>query len=173
MKKHKCPICFRHKSNMNVIIPCMHLVCFNCLSVWVSESGQICPYCRSKFDRACSCDKDGKVKSEINTRKKFSYDVSNFHPPRGTTPWKKELQRKWPQILDRVCNCLYEIDVYDNTILSYIIKTISDNSKEEANNQINSFLGELYPNMVNSIFSITFQMTQKEITIDQIEDQFL
>ena len=151
----------------------MHLVCFDCLSIWVSQSGQICPYCRSKFERACSCDKDGNVKSEINTEKKFSYDVSNFHPPRGSTPWQRELQRKWPQILDRTCKCLYDIGIYDNTILSFIIKTLSDNSKEEANNQINSFLGELYPNMINSILEIFCQQTQKGITTDYDDDQFL
>lgn len=156
MKKHKCPICFRHKKNMNAIIPCKHLICYDCLSVWVAQSGQICPYCRSKFEGAYSCDEEGKVKNEINTENKILYDVSNFSPPKGCTPWQQELQRKWPQILDRICNCLYEVGIYDNTVLSFIIKTISDNSKEEANNQVNSFIGGLYPNLIDSIFRISF-----------------
>ena len=129
--------------------------------------------CRSKFEHAYSCDKDGNVKSEIRTENKFAYDVSNCYPPKGTSPWKKELQRKWPQILERTCNCLIEISIYDNTILSFIIKTISDNSKEEANNKVNSFLGDLYPNMINSILGDFYQKAQKIAQIDQIEDQFL
>lgn len=153
MKKIQCPICLRHKSNMNTVIPCMHLICYDCLSVWVADHGQKCPYCRSQFERSCSCDENGNIKTEI-ANKTFKYDVSTFLPPTGSKSWQKELQQKWPQILEKTCNILYEINIYDNTILAFIIKTIHDNPQVEANTKVNSVIGQLYPDMVNHILEI-------------------
>ncbi|OHT05927.1 hypothetical protein TRFO_26136 [Tritrichomonas foetus] len=160
MKKHRCPVCMKRKENINVLIPCMHMVCFDCLSVWVGQSGNKCPYCRAPFTEAYSCDERGNIKNEINIDN-FSFDISNYRPPKGATIWEQELSQNWSQVLQNVCKFLININMKDNTILSFIMKIITDNSKEDTKIKIEEFFGGICPNAFEIIFTINNPQNQQ------------
>ena len=67
-KKQECPICMRKKRNINVLDPCLHKVCYDCLSFWISMNGDTCPICRTKINLTYGEEKSGELVVKIRLK---------------------------------------------------------------------------------------------------------
>ena len=155
MKKHKCPVCLKHKRNINIIVPCLHMVCYDCLSIWVSQSGMKCPYCRAPFESSYSYDKDGNIKSEINSSPGIQIDISIFHPPKGSSPWEQELKKRWNTIIENTKRCFQDLNINDSTLFAYVIQSLCNDTRDIAKEKINDLFKNISPNIFDQI--IKFQ----------------
>ena len=45
-----CPICYESVGYDAISATCKHLVCKNCVTLWVKASGSSCPLCRASYD---------------------------------------------------------------------------------------------------------------------------
>lgn len=156
----KCVICFRAKEDMNVLTPCMHIVCHDCLSLWTAESGQRCPICRTLYQAAFSVDEKGEVKPAIAKKIEMNYSGMSFQPPKGNTFWDIELRKKWDRIPQRIWDIIQEYGLTDQNIVSYIMATLSKLPQADAKLKISELLGEVCPNIIDKILVVPTSIVQ-------------
>ena len=144
----------KHRSNVCVLVPCMHVVCLDCLNSWINQAGKNCPICRSPFTETYSSDEGGSIKPVIKGNTKVNFNPADYPKPKGDSIWESYLQKVWNLLPNRIWELLNDSGIYDVVIVSYVMSILVKNSKEQSESLINNLVGELIPNFFTKIFKV-------------------
>ncbi|EAY14109.1 hypothetical protein TVAG_351570 [Trichomonas vaginalis G3] len=167
-KKKYCLICTKKKKNMLVIEPCNHLVCFDCLSVWIATHEMNCPICRTNIKCAYGKEKNGEIKRKIILQNPPEIDYGSYSPPKGTDEWQKKLARLWNYIPKRVWIVLFQYGVENQIIYSLIMKILSTKSKTDAKHEIDKLIGAIIPSFTDQL--LDFEIPAPKVVEDEDDD---
>ena len=155
MKKHNCIICMKKKKNVQVLYPCMHIVCAKCLEKCIYHSGKICPICRTQFSETYSSTENGDLIISTKDEKAAAFNSYDYPLPKGDTLWSAHLRKMWSTLPQRIWNMLQAHGLDDTVVVSYVMSVLSSKPKSEASAIIDDFIGGLIPNFFNTLFAPT------------------
>ena len=144
-EKQKCPICMRKKNNINVLDPCLHKVCYDCLSFWVSMNGTACPICRTKINSTFGEEKSGELVVKIRVKEMPKIGKKYFEKPKGVDHWQRNLALKWDKVPEFVWSLLCSYGIEDIVMFSMVMRILSESTKEKAQKEITKCIGKIGP----------------------------
>ena len=140
-----CPICMEVKENVNAVSPCMHLVCFDCLSVWTCEAGKTCPVCRAPFSTSFGLSKDGEVEACLLDQEPLQITI-DLKAPTAVNMWGRELEKRWKQLPHDIWAFLQEMDVHDQMSVLIVMKILATQpTRAMAEAELGRVFGDGFP----------------------------
>ncbi|KAM4761922.1 E3 ubiquitin-protein ligase RNF213 isoform 5-T6 [Cyanocitta cristata] len=100
-----CPICLGEPKDP-VCLPCNHVFCHKCISLWLVPAQMLCPYCRVAMDDV-ELTVSEELRAAIAKNALFRQRCNNFFIDMVTTMCFKDNEPPDPEVIQRLLNLLF------------------------------------------------------------------
>ncbi|XP_048179403.1 E3 ubiquitin-protein ligase RNF213 isoform X1 [Corvus hawaiiensis] len=100
-----CPICLGEPKDP-VCLPCNHVFCHKCISLWLVPAQMLCPYCRVAMDDV-ELTVSEELRAAIAKNALFRQRCNNFFIDVVTTMCFKDNEPPDPEVIQRLLNLLF------------------------------------------------------------------
>ncbi|XP_068888584.1 E3 ubiquitin-protein ligase RNF213 isoform X3 [Aphelocoma coerulescens] len=100
-----CPICLGEPKDP-VCLPCNHVFCHKCISLWLVPAQMLCPYCRVAMDDV-ELTVSEELRAAIAKNTLFRQRCNNFFIDVVTTMCFKDNEPPDPEVIQRLLNLLF------------------------------------------------------------------
>ena len=155
------------KDQVQILVPCFHIVCKDCLLNWIHENtNEICPICRQQFLYSCFLNINGVLCVDVLSKlvsKKIICNPLNFPSPQQANSWGLFLKQHCEVFPDKIWEILHKYGIVTTTLVSIIMGYLAKSSKDVAKEKIQHLIGNLCPSFFELLIESVNHLNTKKI----------